>query len=340
MGRLHARLDRLGGGAASRSSSGSTATGGVARAGSRRRCVDGGAQRGGVEARDRTGAGQGRLVAGAAGGAGGRGDLAGAGGPGGRAGQRLAGQAVGAGVDQHRPLAHEPRQRDGLGPGYAEGIGRRRTRTARPARRSRTAARARGRAGSPTGPRPRWRRRAARPGRRRAASRRAGRGLRRRRRRRAARPGSASARRQARVSPACSSSRRPQATSDTGSAVGGPAERAVQRVGERGADQAERVARGFVGGAEQAGIVGRVGPEQGPGQHAEGDQHEADEFGSAAAQRLLGVAFHQRAAAFALGALSHVGQTLSVECGAPSVARMAPSPRATSSSPATSATRM
>ncbi len=89
-------------------------------------------------------------------------------------------------------------------------------------------------------------------------------------------------------------------------AVGGPAESAVQGIGDRGADEAERVARRGVGGAEEARIVGGVGPDQGRGEGAEHEQDQAEQFRSAAAQGLLGVAFHQGGAALGLAAGCHL----------------------------------
>ena len=89
-----------------------------------------------------------------------------------------------------------------------------------------------------------------------------------------------------------------------GDAVGGPAEGAVQRVGEGGADEAEGVPRGLVGGAEEARVVGRVGPDHRRGERGETEEQEPDQLGAAAAERDLGVALHQRRAALAL-ALSH-----------------------------------
>ena len=83
-----------------------------------------------------------------------------------------------------------------------------------------------------------------------------------------------------------------------GDAVGGPAEGAVKRIGERGADEAEGVAGRLVGGAEEARIVGVVGPDHRRGEGGEADEDEADELGAAAAERALGVALHQRRAAF------------------------------------------
>ena len=125
-----------------------------------------------------------------------------------------------------------------------------------------------------------------------------------------------------------------------GDAVGGPAERAVQRVGERGADEPEGVDRRGVGGAEQARVVGRVGPDHRRGERGERDQDQADELGAAAAQRRLGVALHQRCAPLRLGACRHASQTLSLEIDAASVSRIAARPRSTAAASATSATRM
>ena len=124
-----------------------------------------------------------------------------------------------------------------------------------------------------------------------------------------------------------------------GDAVGGPAEGAVQRVGERGADQAEGVDRRGVGGAEQARVVGRVAPDHRRGEGGERDQDQSDELGAAAAQRGLGVALHQRCAPLGPGACRHRSDPF-LEIGAASVSRIAASPRSTSAASATSATRM
>ena len=126
-------------------------------------------------------------------------------------------------------------------------------------------------------------------------------------------------------------------------AVGGPAERAVQRVGERGADEAEGVARRLVGGAEEAGIVGGVGPDHRRGERRDADEDDADELAAPPAQRLLGVALHQRRALGFLAGRCHLSDLLSDRLGGsrcPSVARIASRPRPTLAASATSATRM
>ncbi len=89
-------------------------------------------------------------------------------------------------------------------------------------------------------------------------------------------------------------------------AVGGPAQRAVERIGNRGADQAERVAGRGIGGAEEAGVVGGISPDQRRGEGREQEKDQAEQFGAAAAQGLLGVALHQGGAALGLAAGCHL----------------------------------
>ena len=281
--------------------------GGRGRAGGPRLAIDGGAQDGGGRSAGsvRGGAGGAGRASAVAAGAGGRGQIAGLCGALGGPGQRLAGEAVGAGVDQDRSLAHEAGQRPGLGPGDAERIarGQREDRGERDAdhrqrdrdiererRQQRGERRVAEQAAKAVGVGP------AREGDVGGGEGGGGEERHRQRQRAAPRAAFAGVQHQAQT---------PGGERD-GQAVGRPAERAVQRIRDRGADQAERVARRLVGGAEQARIVRGVGPEQGPGQHAEGDKREADEFRPAAAQRLFGIALHERAAAFALGAGSHV----------------------------------
>ena len=202
----------------------------------------------------------------------------------GGAGDGAAGQAVGAGVDDDRALAEEAEEAAALGPGDAEGVGGGhheedgeddRVEAERDREIERQGGQERAERGVAeqsaeavvvlpagerhVGGREGSRRRGRRPGRR-------GRGGGRGPRRRAAR----------------SAGPRPRRPRD---AVGGPAERAVQRIGERGADEPERVARRLVGGAEQARVVGRVGPDHRRRQAGEHEEQDADQLAAAPAQR-------------------------------------------------------
>jgi hypothetical protein len=84
-------------------------------------------------------------------------------------------------------------------------------------------------------------------------------------------------------------------------APGREAERPVQRVGDRGADDPEGVRRRIVRGREDRRIVGRVGPEHQREERPDAGEDEPQELGTAPAQGLLGIALDQPRAALALG---------------------------------------